>query len=92
MGDAQHTITLEAVCDISAAEALLDKAKEAFSSAGGLAFNGAKVERITTPCIQIILSACKAAKAQGSNCSVAEPSDPMRTAFADLGLTIDDYT
>lgn len=51
-----------------------------------LAIDCSKVKRITTPCVQIILSAAQTLESQDKKFSLDHPSEDFCQAFFDLGL------
>ncbi len=76
---------LPAVLDISAAEKLLEKFRE-LNTDTKIILDASKVQRITTPCIQIILSAHKTIKNKNGSLEIKNASDACKDAFYDIGL------
>ncbi|HEY0330882.1 MAG TPA: STAS domain-containing protein [Rhodopseudomonas sp.] len=48
--------------------------------------NAAAIERMSTPCVQLLLSAGRQADSAGRSFQIVEASAVFRTAVADLGL------
>jgi len=48
--------------------------------------DGSEVEKITTPCIQLLISFDKAAVEAGKKVSLKAPSEVMQRALSDIGL------
>jgi anti-anti-sigma regulatory factor len=49
--------------------------------------DGAQVVRIGTPAVQVILAAAQTLKSEGRAFVLKQPSNALRSAFVDLGLT-----
>jgi len=47
------------------------------------------VERMSTPCAQVLLAAGRAAAAAGTEFQIVNASEVFRTAIADLGLQVE---
>jgi two-component system, chemotaxis family, chemotaxis protein CheY len=75
-------IKLPAVLDLSAAESFLASLLHASEMGEPLVLDASAVESITTPCVQIILSA----KRTDPRMIVEAPSEAFLAAFADLGM------
>ena len=73
---------LAPVLDLGAAEQLLVDLRQRLQNDEPLCLDASRVETLTSPCAQLILSAVKS----GSNVTVASPSQAFENAFADLGL------
>ena len=78
MSDSGTEIVLEACLDISHANAFSAQVREAFEASDAITINGAAVERITTPAIQILLSLFNTADKANNACYVAKASDAMQ--------------
>jgi chemotaxis protein CheX len=59
------------------------------SGAGAILLDAAAVERMSTPCAQILLAAGRAAGAAGRPFKITNASEVFRAAIADLGLQSD---
>lgn len=79
------TIELPSVVDITGAETLYRDLTHA-SHAQKLVIHADKVERITTPAIQLLLAADKSLAAADGMLVVTAPSDVFKNALTDLGL------
>ena len=53
---------------------------------GAVLLDAAAVERMSTPCLQVLLAAGLAAEAASHPIQIVNASDAFRTAVADLGL------
>jgi chemotaxis protein CheX len=76
---------LPPVLDLAAADALCRTLREGLAL-DDLMLDGRAVERVSTPCLQLLLSAAMSASAQGARFRIASPSDALSTAIAELGL------
>lgn len=80
-------IPLAAQLDISAAEALRQQLADALGSGEAILLDGSAIERLTTPCIQVILSLKKSAAQRQQDCHLIDASEGCCQAFERLGLT-----
>jgi chemotaxis protein CheX len=76
---------LPQVLDLTQAQNLRD-AMMARLSDGQLVLDASAVERMSTPCVQVLLATGRAADLAGSVFQIVDASDVFRTALADLGL------
>ncbi|MDX1949192.1 MAG: STAS domain-containing protein [Rickettsiales bacterium] len=82
-----NVIKLKELMDISYAEKFYSEMQSHISSAeNNIFFDASDVTRITTPCVQIIISADKEAKENNIQIIFNEISEAFEKAFADLGL------
>lgn len=79
-------VTLEAYLDLGCAAGLRESLLEALDVEGQLTINGEGVECITTPCVQVLLSAGKSLALNGKSLRLEKASPALTSAFADLGL------
>ena len=79
-------INLGPVLDIRAAEPLKDVLRKALSKGKPLAVDAASIERMSTPCIQILIAAAAALKEADTNFTLMSPSDAFIDSFNELGL------
>jgi chemotaxis protein CheX len=79
-------VALPAILDMAAAQALKDTLSDVIAADVDITVDGAPVERVGTPAIQVLLAAAKSAAAGGRSFSLVQPSDVLRSAFADLGM------
>jgi anti-anti-sigma regulatory factor len=78
-------INLPAIVDVVSAHALYEDLTHA-SHAFKLIIHAEKVERITTPGIQLLLAAEKSLAPNGGTLTVVTPSDVFKQTMIDLGL------
>ncbi len=55
-------------------------------NAGDVALDASGVERMSTPCVQILLAAGRGARAANRSFKITQASELFKTAIADLGL------
>ncbi len=79
-------LTLPAVLDLCAAEPLKAAFEEALGGGRPLTVDAESVERLSTPCIQILIAAEAGAKAAEQPFKLAKPSDAFIDTFSDLGV------
>ncbi|MFN4312373.1 MAG: STAS domain-containing protein [Ferrovibrio sp.] len=77
---------LVASMDLRTAEPLLHSFHEIMASGGKVVIDASAVERLSTPCVQILLSAVQHMEQHGIPFIVKSPSDAFVSAFDDLGL------
>lgn len=85
-GKKDTRISLGPVLDIRCAAQLRDGLVKAVGRGKPVVIDAGQVERMTTPCVQVLLSAGKTVEACGSRISLAQASDGFVAAFSDLGL------
>lgn len=76
---------LPRVLDITKAQELLTEMLEGVRH-GPMVVDVSEVERVSTPCLQVLLAAGLACDATGSAFRIRNPSETFATALADLGL------
>ena len=81
-----NEITLEPFLDIILVDGLRTRLVEAIEKTGKLALDGSKVERITTPCIQLFIAADQELSQNGEGLKLLQASDAMVSALKDMGL------
>lgn len=79
-------IALDDVLDISSAQSLHAQVSEAFVNHSSIVLEASKVERMTTPAAQIILSLLQSSNAEKKACRIESGSEPFVQACRDLGL------
>ena len=79
-------INLGPVLDIRAAEPLKDVLRKALSKGKPLAVDAASIERMSTPCIQVLIAAATAMKDTDTAFTLMSPSDAFIDSFNELGL------
>lgn len=81
-------INLNEVMDIIASEEFHKDLSKAISQHhGNILIDASKVERITTPCLQLIISAGKELESSDRTIKVSEASDKFTECTKILGLT-----
>lgn len=70
--------------DLGAAEALLQAVREVLQDGGSI--DGALVERVSTPCLQVLAAGAAAARHAGLAFRILAPSPVLLAAIADLDL------
>ena len=85
----QSKIALPASLDLAAAEALKEMLIAAVDKGGDLVIDGSGVEKVGTPCIQLIVSASRTLRESGHSMKLEEPSEALGAALAELGLSAD---
>jgi len=76
---------LSQVLDLTQAQNLRDTVA-ALLNDGPVLLDASAVERMSTPCAQVLLAAGRAADLAGSSFQIIDASEVFRTALADLGL------
>ena len=85
---AEVEITLPEIMDIVAAEIFLEDLKKAISDeTKKVVLLSESVERVTTPCFQVIVSAKKTLNDNGGTLEIKDPSEVFSESAATLGLT-----
>lgn len=84
--DDASVLGLVASMDLRAAEPLLHSFHEILAKGGKVVIDAGAVERLSTPCIQILLSAAQQMEQNGIPFVLKAPSDAFVSAFDDLGL------
>jgi anti-anti-sigma regulatory factor len=77
--------TLPQVLDLTQAQNLRDSMTTLLAD-GALVLDASEVERMSTPCAQVLLATGRAADLAGSSFQIINVSDVFRSALADLGL------
>ncbi|NKC31268.1 STAS domain-containing protein [Roseomonas sp. BU-1] len=77
---------LAASLDLTAAEPLCQALRVRLDDAT-LAIDGSAVERISTPCLQVLAAAHAGAVARGTAFRLHAPSEALRQAIDELGLS-----
>jgi chemotaxis protein CheX len=76
---------LRQVLDLTEARSLRDDLMALLQN-GTIVLDAAAVERMSTPCVQVLLAAGQAADAANSQFQIVNASDCFQAAVADLGL------
>ena len=80
------TIALPEILDLSAAEPLKAALEKALAGGRSFKLDAKNVERLSTPCIQVLLAAKRAMKDAGMSFTLTSPSDAFIDTFNDLGV------
>lgn len=83
--DMAAAISLAASLDLTAADPLLQTVRAGLRD-GALLLDGAAVERVSTPCLQVLAAAAIAARQGGIPFRILYPSAVLSAAITDLGL------
>jgi chemotaxis protein CheX len=81
-----HLLTLAPRLDLSAAEALAVEFRVALETALPITVDASDVETVSTPCIQIMVSALRQAFEHGTDFHIVHPSDALREAVVLFSL------
>ncbi|MBL4908100.1 MAG: STAS domain-containing protein [Sneathiella sp.] len=84
---APSKFTLPTILSLSAAEELREKFLERLVVGSDLKVDASEVNAITTPCLQVIISAGNSFEESGFRLSIENPSHPVIDAFNDLGFS-----
>ncbi len=76
---------LQQTLDLTQARGLREQMM-ALLQAGAVVLDAGGVERMSTPCVQVLLAAGLAAQAANSSLQIVNASDSFMAAVADLGL------
>lgn len=79
-------LNLVASMDLRAADPLLHSFHEIMGQGGRVVIDASAVDRLSTPCVQILLSAVQHMEQHDIPFVIRSPSDAFVTAFDDLGL------
>ncbi len=80
-------VSLPATLNLNSAETLRQALIDAISGSGGAFVDGSRVIRVDTPCLQVLLAAGRDVEADGRTFSLCNPSDQLRSAFEDIGMS-----
>lgn len=83
----QATLTLLPILDMSAAESLLTSLRSCVSAQSHFVLDAAAVERISTPCIQVLLAAAFKIEKNGGRFSIKNVTPTFERGMRDLGLS-----
>ena len=84
--DGKGAVALPATLDAGLASPLRDALARDCRTLPGLEIDGSAVESIATPGIQILVAAGLTFDSEGRPFRITQPSTPLKSAFADLGL------
>lgn len=80
------SLSLPAVLDIRSASSFYDEVKAISTAGTNLSVDAKKVEKITTPAIQILLAASAEVCKKKGSFKIQKPSSEMTAAFVIMGL------
>ncbi len=80
-------ITLPSVLNLGVAEELREKFMQTLVVDSDITLDASDVSTLTTPCLQVLVSAGRTVEEGGNSFSINNPSDAVKEAFDDLGLT-----
>jgi chemotaxis protein CheX len=81
------SVVLPAVADLTEAGPLKQNLEKALASGTGLTVDASAVQRISSPCLQVLVAGVAAfAKAGGAALSISNPSEAFRETASVLGL------
>ncbi len=91
---AAATLTLPALLDMRQAAPLRDLLLTALAAEAPIRLDGAAVERLTTPCAQVLLAAAADASRRHLPFQLCNPSPALGAGFTALGLktTLNDWS
>ncbi len=78
---------LPSILSLGAAEELRENLVQRLVVGEDLIIDASNVDAITTPCLQVIISAGNTIEADGNNLAIQNPSHAFENAFNDLGLS-----
>jgi chemotaxis protein CheX len=80
-------VTLPAVADLTEAGPLKQRLEQALATGTGLTVDASAVQRISSPCLQVLVAGVTAfAKAGGAALTIMNPSEAFRETVLVLGL------
>jgi len=83
---APETIILPIVFEGDVAVGVRDELAPALARGAAVRLDASRVAQISTPAVQLLLSAARSFDAAGVALTYADPSDALIDAFSDLGL------
>ena len=85
-GAEEALFVLPSSLDLVAAGPLCRQLQERLLSGASLLLDASGVDRVSTPCLQVLVSARQSAEARGMRFELRDPSPRLIEAFTDLGL------
>jgi len=86
--NAHDGVVLPAVADLTEAAPLKSRLEQALASGSGLTVDASAVQRISSPCLQILVAgAVSFTKEGGAPLMIADPSEAFCETASVLGLT-----
>ena len=81
----KDVFALPAILDITKAQELHGHMVDRLN-VGPVVVDASAVDRVSTPCIQVLLAAARSADGAGTSFRIADASEALRAALVDLGL------
>jgi chemotaxis protein CheX len=85
-GSEETMFALPPSLDLLAAGPLCRQLQERLLSGAPMMLDGGAVDRVSTPCLQLLVASRRSAEARGLRFELREPSPVLSEALADLGL------
>jgi anti-anti-sigma regulatory factor len=85
-GAEEPLFVLPSSLDLPAAGPLCRQLQEQVLSGGPVLLDGAAVDRVSTPCLQVLVAARRSTESRGLRFELRDPSAALTNALADLGL------
>ena len=79
-------IDLDSDLELVAATTLKERLIEAVDRDVAVVIDASSVERLTTPCVQVLVAAAQSLAGQDKGLMFKDPSEAFVSAFSDLGL------
>ena len=86
-GNTDLAFALPATLDLLCAESLCRELRTKILSGESILLDGRMVDRVSTPCVQILTATLKSAQSRGLSFRLEAPSKALTESFADLGLS-----
>ena len=80
-------IRLEAVMDLTMADSLRNQFMERLSLTGNVSVDASAVDVMTSPCVQVLLSAAQSLAKHGRKIDFISPSEGFVATFDELGVS-----
>jgi anti-anti-sigma regulatory factor len=81
------SVLLPAVADLTEAGPLKQRFEQALTNGNGLTVDASAVQRISSPCLQVLVAGVAAfAKAGGAELAICDPSEAFKETASTLGL------
>ncbi len=85
----QVILKLLPILDMAAADDFLESLKSCVSQNKNLTLDGAEVERVSTPCIQVLLAAASKVEKAGGQFSIVNATPMFERGMRELGVLDD---
>lgn len=80
-----HKVTLQPIETIESVQVLYERFMAA-KSLTNVTLDASRIERITTPCIQLLLAFVRTVNQSKAQCAIVQPSAAFIAACSDLGI------